>query len=206
MNENPTVFEQMTAGFAYRPDEECAQVHARATRLATQLQQQYLAGDESGCQDTLKELLGSMGRNSVFRPGAVFDYGVNTHVGEGCFFNFNCVFLDVAPIRFGNAVLVGTNVQFLTPTHPVNPVDRRAAWEGGLPITVEDNVWIGGGAILLPGVSIGENSIIGAGAVVSRDIPANSIAVGNPARVIKTISMDERPATGQYSAVALGIV
>lgn len=99
---------------------------------------------------------------------------MNTYIGDGSFFNFGCVFLDVCPIRIGSTVLVGNNVQFLTPTHPLNPVDRAAYWEGGEPITVEDNVWIGGGAIILGGVTIGKNSVIGAGTVVTKDVPANS--------------------------------
>lgn len=207
MSEPTRIFDRMTAGLAYKPDAECADIHYRAAELTEKLNAQYFARDPQ-MHETLQELLGSCGEGSVIRPRAVFDYGVNTHLGAGCFFNFNCVFLDVAPIRFGDGVLVGPNVQFLTPTHPVNPVDRKALWEGGLPITVGDNVWIGGGAILLPGVTVGENSIVGAGAVVSRDVPENSIVVGNPARVIKRISADERPTdpADQFSAAALGLV
>lgn len=206
MGNKMSVFEQMTAGMAYKPDEECADTHYRVMELAETFRLQYIKRDPQ-MAETLRSMVGSLGEGSMIRPNVSFDYGVNTHIGAGCFFNFNCVFLDVAPINFGDAVLVGSNVQFLTPTHPINPVDRRNAWEGGKPITVHDNVWIGGGAILLPGVTVGENSIIGAGAVVSRDIPANSIAVGNPARVIKTISADERPTdpADQFSATALGL-
>ena len=108
-------------------------------------------------------------------------------------------------MTFGKGVLAGPNCQFLTPTHPLNPVDRKNLWEGGLPITVEDNVWFGGGVTVLPGVTIGENSVIGAGAVVTRDIPANSVAVGNPAKVIKTIDPNERPASGQFNPAELGL-
>lgn len=207
MAENMSVFEQMTAGMAYKPDAECADAHHRVMALAETFRQQYIARDPQMVQ-TLSNMVGSLGDGSMIRPSVSFDYGVNTHIGAGCFFNFNCVFLDVAPITFGDGVLVGSNVQFLTPTHPINPVDRRNAWEGGKPVTVGDNVWIGGGAILLPGVTVGENSIIGAGAVVSRDIPANSIAVGNPARVIKTVSADERPTdpADQFSPAALGLL
>lgn len=207
MTEPTRIFDRMTAGLPYRPDEECAEIHYRTMSLVEQLDRQYLARDPK-MAETLRQLLGSCGEGSMIRPRAVFDYGINTHMGAGCFFNFNCVFLDVAPITFGDGVLVGTNVQFLTPTHPVNPVDRKALWEGGKPITVGDNVWIGGGAILLPGVTVGENSIIGAGAVVSRDVPANSVAVGNPACVIKTISADERPTdpADQFSAASLGLL
>lgn len=202
-----SVFEQMTAGFAYRPDEECARVHHRVGELVQEYTRQYYARDPRA-QETLAQMLGSLGEGSVMRPSVDFDYGVNTHVGAGCFFNFGCVFLDVAPIRFGDGVLVGPRVQFLTPTHPLNPVDRADLWEGGLPITVGDNVWIGGGAIILPGVTIGENAVVGAGAVVSKDVPANAVVVGNPARVIKTVSAEDRPSDPdhQYSPQALGLI
>lgn len=108
-------------------------------------------------------------------------------MGTGCFLNFNVVALDVAPIRLGDNVLIGPNVQLLTPTHSLDPERRRAGWEGGEPITVGDNVWIGGGAIICPGVSIGANSIVGAGAIVTKDVPANVVVAGNPARVIKQL-------------------
>ncbi len=201
-----TVFEQMTAGFPYRPDAECQAVHERVSDLVAQYTALYRAHDPQA-QQVLSQIVGSLGEGSVIRPSLDFDYGVNTHIGAGCFFNFGCVFLDVAPIRFGDGVLVGPRVQFLTPTHPINPTDRAALWEGGLPITIGSNVWIGGGAIICPGVTIGDNSVIGAGAVVTRDIPANTVAVGNPAKVIKTIDPQARPSDPkhQYSAQALGL-
>jgi len=108
-------------------------------------------------------------------------------MGTGCFLNFNVVALDVAPITLGDNVLIGPHVQLLTPTHSLDPERRRAGWEGGEPITVGDNVWIGGGAIICPGVSIGANSIVGAGAIVTKDVPANVVVAGNPARVIKQL-------------------
>lgn len=101
--------------------------------------------------------------------------------------NFNLTALDVTWIRIGRDCQIGPNVQLLTPTHPLEPEPRRAGWEAAAPITIEDNVWLGGGAIILAGVTIGENSIIGAGAVVTRDIPANVVAVGNPAKVIRNL-------------------
>jgi maltose O-acetyltransferase len=95
--------------------------------------------------------------------------------------------LDVAAITIGEDVQMGPNVQLLTPTHPVEPEPRRAKWEAAKPITIADNVWLGGGVIVLPGVTVGENTIVGAGAVVTGDLPANVVAVGNPARVIRTL-------------------
>ena len=115
------------------------------------------------------------------------DYGYQTHVGARTFINFGAVLLDVATIRIGDDVQVGPNVQFLTPTHPVEAEPRRAKWEAAEPISVGNNVWLGGGVIVGPGVSIGENTVVGAGAVVVRDLPANVVAVGNPARVLRSL-------------------
>jgi maltose O-acetyltransferase len=119
------------------------------------------------------------------------DYGENISFGARSFANYNLVALDVAPIRIGEDCQIGPNVQLLTPTHPVDPQPRRDKLEAARPITIGDNVWIGGGVIVCPGVTIGDNSVIGAGAVVTKDIPANVVAVGNPARVIRTIEDEE---------------
>jgi maltose O-acetyltransferase len=100
--------------------------------------------------------------------------------------------LDVAPIRIGAACQLATRVQLLTPTHPIDPEPRRAGWEAGEPITIGDNVWLGGGAIVCPGVTIGENTVVGAGAIVSRDLPAGVVAVGVPARVVREIGEADR--------------
>ena len=128
------------------------------------------------------------GGGTEIRPPLYCNYGSQTHVGARCFINFGAVLLDVAAIRIGDDVQVGPNVQFLTPTRPVEAEARRAKWEAAKPITVGDNVWLGGGVILCPGVSVGENTVVGAGAVVVRDLPANVIAVGNPARVVRSLS------------------
>ena len=134
----------------------------------------------------LRELLGSVGEGTEIRPPLYCDYGYQTHVGARTFINFGAVLLDVATIRIGDDVQVGPNVQFLTPTHPVAAEARRAKWEAARPISVGDNVWLGGGVIVCPGVSIRANTVVGAGAVVVRDLPANVVAVGNPARVIRS--------------------
>jgi maltose O-acetyltransferase len=115
------------------------------------------------------------------------DYGYQIHVGARTFINYGVVLLDVGTITIGEDVQVGPNVQFLTPTHPLDPETRRAKWEAAKPITIGNNVWLGGGVIILPGVSIGENTVVGAGAVVTKDLPANVVAVGNPARVIRQV-------------------
>ncbi|WP_193312792.1 sugar O-acetyltransferase [Georgenia subflava] len=133
----------------------------------------------------LEELLGSIGEGTEIRPPFYVDYGSQITIGARCFANFGLVALDVARITIGDDVQLGPNVQLLTPTHPVDPEPRRQKWEAAEPITIGDNVWLGGGAIVCPGVTIGESSVVGAGAVVTKDLPANVVAVGNPARVIR---------------------
>ena len=135
----------------------------------------------------LESMLKSFGEESEIRPPFYVDLGSNITIGARSFVNFGLTALDVAAITIGDDVLIGPHVQLLTPTHPIEPAPRRDKWEAAEPITIEDNVWIGGGAIVCPGVTIGENSVIGAGSVVTRDIPANVVAVGNPARVIRSI-------------------
>ena len=129
----------------------------------------------------------ALGEGVELRPPLYVDYGTNLVIGDRVFANFGLTALDVAHITIGNDVQIGPHVQLLTPTHPTDPVERRDKWEAASPIVIGDNVWLGGGAIVLAGVTIGENSIIGAGAVVTKDIPANVVAVGNPAKVIKNL-------------------
>jgi maltose O-acetyltransferase len=133
----------------------------------------------------LCELLGSIGEGVEIRPPFYCDYGSQIRIGARTFANFNFVALDVVSITIGEDVQIGPNVQLLTPTHPIEPEPRRAKIEAAKPITIGDNVWLGGGVIVCPGVSIGENTVVGAGAVVTRDLPADVIAVGNPARIIR---------------------
>ena len=138
----------------------------------------------------LRELLGSIGEGTEIRPPLYVDYGSHISIGARCFANFGLVALDVAPITIGDDVQIASNVQLLTPTHPVEPGPRRAKWEAAKPITIGDNVWLGGGAIVLAGVTIGENTVVGAGAVVPRDLPPNVVAVGNPARIVRQLDPD----------------
>ena len=131
----------------------------------------------------LRELLGEVGEGVVIRPPFYCDYGSQIAIGERTFVNYDCVLLDVAPIRIGAACQLATRVQLLTPTHPLDTEPRRAGWEAAEPITIGDNVWLGGGVIVCPGVTIGDDTVVGAGAVVTRDLPAGVLAVGVPARV-----------------------
>jgi maltose O-acetyltransferase len=135
----------------------------------------------------LEQLLGSVGEDTVIRPPFYVDYGRYLSIGARSFANYGFVALDVAPITIGDDVQIGPNVQLLTPTHPLDPGPRRDKWEAAEPITIGDNVWLGGGAIVLPGVTIGDNTVVGAGAVVTKDLPANVVAVGNPAKVVRSL-------------------
>lgn len=140
----------------------------------------------------LRELLGEVGEGVVVRPPFYCDYGSQIAIGAGTFVNFDCVLLDVAPIRIGAACQLATKVQLLTATHPVDPEPRQLGWEYAEPITVGDNVWLGGGAIVCPGVTIGSDTVVGAGSVVTRDLPAGVVAYGNPARARREIGEQDR--------------
>ncbi|MGM1063657.1 sugar O-acetyltransferase [Saccharothrix sp. Mg75] len=181
-----TMRERMLAGESYIADESLTADALRADDFMT-------AYNATGARDgelrhrLLAEHLGAVGEGVVIRPPLRVDYGWNIRVGAGTFANFGLVALDVAPIVIGADVQIGPNVQLLTPTHPVEPGPRRDKWEAAKPITVGDNAWLGGGAVVLPGVTIGENTVVGAGAVVTRDLPANVVAVGNPARVVREL-------------------
>lgn len=129
----------------------------------------------------LRELLAEVGEGSYVRPPFHCDYGYNISLGRGVFLNFNCVILDVVRVAIGDGTQIGPNVQILTADHPRDPAQRRAGLEFGRPVMIGANVWIGGGAIVLPGVTIGDDAIVGAGAVVTRDVPAGATVVGNPA-------------------------
>ncbi|MEV7426087.1 MULTISPECIES: sugar O-acetyltransferase [unclassified Streptomyces] len=135
----------------------------------------------------LAELLGSVGERVDIRPPFQCDYGTYISVGDGTFINFNAVFLDAAPISVGSDVQIGPNVQLLTPLHELAAERRRAGWERAAPVTIGDNVWLGGGVIVCPGVTIGENTVVGAGSVVTKDLPPGVLAVGNPARVVRSL-------------------
>lgn len=115
------------------------------------------------------------------------DYGYNITLGDSFYSNFNCTILDCAPVTIGSHVLLGPNVQIYTATHPLNPEERKKGLESALPVTIGSHVWIGGGAIITPGVTIGEGATIGAGSIVTHDIPARVIAAGNPCRIIRTL-------------------
>jgi maltose O-acetyltransferase len=135
----------------------------------------------------LAKLIQFSGR-ALIEPNFWMDYGYNISIGDNFYANHNLTILDVCEVRIGSNVFIGPNVLITGATHPLNPIERRST-ESGLPISIGNDVWIGGNAVVLPGITIGDNCTIGAGSVVTKDIPANSVAVGNPARVIKTLQV-----------------
>ena len=135
----------------------------------------------------LEQLLGRFGAGSQIRAPFQCDYGYLTEVGERTFINYGASILDCAKVTIGDEVQIATNVQLLTATHPLDAAVRRADWESAQPITIEDGVWLGGGVIVCPGVTIGENTVVGAGGVVVKDLPSGVLAVGNPARPIREL-------------------
>jgi maltose O-acetyltransferase len=132
----------------------------------------------------LAERLAGVGEGALVRPPFHCDYGFNISLGAGVFLNFGCVILDVAPVSIGADTRIGPAVQIYTADHPRDAEERRTGIESGRPVTIGSNVWIGGGAIILPGVRIGDNAIVGAGSVVTRDVPEGATVAGNPARVL----------------------
>ncbi|MCJ1674764.1 MULTISPECIES: sugar O-acetyltransferase [unclassified Rathayibacter] len=180
--------ERMLAGDLYIADDpESTRLAQRAARLADAYHRAALA-DEAAARPLLEELLGSLGEDAFVKPPLFVDYGENITIGPRTFVNYHLTALDVAAITIGADCQIGPNVQLLTPTHPVEPGPRRDKLEAARPITIGDNVWLGGGVIVCPGVSIGDDSVVGAGAVVTRDIPAGVVAVGTPARVIRSVT------------------
>jgi maltose O-acetyltransferase len=130
----------------------------------------------------LRDLLGSVGEGAVVRPPFFCDYGYNIRLGDGVFLNFNCVILDVVSVEIGDGTQIGPAVQIYAADHPRDPATRKSGAEFGRPVVVGKNVWIGGGAIILPGVTIGDDAVVGAGAVVTRDVASGITVIGNPAR------------------------
>ncbi|MFF9060254.1 sugar O-acetyltransferase [Streptomyces sp. NPDC014882] len=182
-----THLERMLAGDPYIADDpEIARRQQQAVRLATRYLAAY-AEDADAARPLLAELLGALGEEAHVRPPLHVDYGSNITIGARTFVNYNLTALDVAAITIGQDCQIGPNVQLLTPTHPLEPEPRRDKLEAARPITIGDNVWLGGGVIVLPGVTIGDNSVVGAGAVVTKDLPANVVAVGNPARPVRSL-------------------
>lgn len=189
MNQEMTERQKMAAGLDYFDrDPELAAMRNRARKLLRDFNRSdFLEGD--GPNPVLKELLGTMGDGVFIEMPFHCAYGVNLHLGENVYFNAGCAILDCADVRVGANSMFGPAVQIYTATHAFDPEERASGRETAQAITIGHHVWVGGGAILCPGVTIGDNAVIGAGSVVTRDIPANVVAVGNPCRVMRELEI-----------------
>lgn len=178
---------KMLAGELYRSiDPALVADTERAQRLVAQYN--ATSGEATEIRlALLHQLFGSLGDGTVIRPLFACDYGYNIRLGRNAFINFNCVFLDCASIEIGDNLQMGPAVQIYTATHPLEADLRRSGLEYARPVSIGHDVWIGGGAIILPGVTIGDRSVIGAGSVVVHDVPAAKVVAGNPARIIREL-------------------
>ena len=183
---------RMLRGELYRSiGDEIGAEQARTARLLESYNASGYAEHERRHR-LLHELLGEVGEDVIVRAPFYCDYGGHISIGAGSFVNFGCVMLDVAPVRIGAHCQIATGVHIVTATHPVDPEPRRRGWESAEPITLGDNVWLGSAAVVCPGVTIGADTVVGAGAVVTRDLPAGVVAAGVPARVLREIGEEDR--------------
>jgi len=184
--------EKMLAGQPYKSFEpELFEERQLAKDLNYQINQLHPFKLEERNQ-LLRKLLGRTGSQFHIEPPFYCDYGYNIAIGENFYSNYNCTILDCAPVTFGNNVLLAPNVSIYTAGHPIHYEPRNEAYEYAFPVTIGNNVWIGGNTVINPGISIGDNSVIGSGSVVTKNIPANVIAVGNPCKVIRDITDNDR--------------
>jgi maltose O-acetyltransferase len=183
----PTEKAKMLAGELYfANDPELDGERRRAQRLLAQYNAAS-ADDPAARLGLLRQLLGAIGDGADIQPRFACDYGYTIRIGCNAFINYNCVFLDCAAIEIGDDLQMGPAVQLYTAFHPLDRQTRAAGLELARPIRIGDGVWIGGGAIILPGVTIGDGSVVGAGSIVTRDVPPGSVAAGNPARIIRSL-------------------
>ena len=179
--------EKMIAGELYDPLDQQLVADRMRTRLLIKELNDSPEDQTEERMRILKELIPNVGEGLWLQPPFYCDYGYNMVVGEKVFFNFNCVVLDVAEVKIGSRTLFGPNVQIYTATHPIDPIERASGVEYAKPITIGEDVWVGGSAVICPGVTIGDRCVIGAGSVVTKDIPDDVFAAGNPCRVIRSI-------------------
>ncbi|WP_409290873.1 sugar O-acetyltransferase [Peribacillus sp. SCS-37] len=179
--------EKMLAGEYYKAwDPVLIEERARARRLTARFN---AAADAQSDERTslLKQLFGATGENIYIEPDFRCDYGSNIYAGENFYANFNCVILDVCEVRFGDNCLLAPGVHIYTAAHPIDAAERVSGLEYGRPVTIGSNVWLGGGCIINPGITIGDNAVVASGAVVTKDVPPNTVVGGNPARILKQL-------------------
>ena len=148
--------------------------------------------DFSGINSLVRELFGKADESTFLNPPFFCDYGSNIFVGKNCFINYNCTILDNGKVRMGNNCMLAPNVSIYTAGHALYPDSRNLGYEYGIDVTIGNNVWIGGNTVILPGINIGDNVVIGAGSVVTKDIPAWSFAAGNPCKIIRKITEEDK--------------
>ncbi|MDX6308056.1 MAG: maltose O-acetyltransferase [Nocardioidaceae bacterium] len=190
--------DNMAAGKWYITDESILELQ-RERQTLMELYNATAVADVVRRRELLVELMGEVGDDVEVRSPVYVDYGSNVTIGTWVFVNYGCQLADVARITIGDSVQIGPNVQLLTPTHPLEPGRRRDRWETAGPITVSDNVWLGAGVIVCAGVTIGRDTVVGAGSVVTRDLQSGVLALGSPARVVRSLAdpgtaEDEPPA------------
>lgn len=175
--------QKMISGLPYDPGDPELQADQTAARQWMARYNAAMGASPAERRDLLRQKMGEVGEGAIIRSPFHCDYGYNIRLGRGAFLNFNCIILDVCEVEIGDQTQIGPAVQILTADHPRDPAQRAEGVEFSKPVTIGRNVWIGGGAIILPGVTIGDDAVIGAGSVVTRDVPEGATAVGNPARV-----------------------
>jgi len=183
--------EKMLAGELYQAsDSELAKERLQARELLRQFNSSCPAEPENRVA-LLRKLVNKAGKNPWIEVPFYCDYGYNIQMGDDCFFNFNCVVVDVCSVTLGDSVLVGPAVQIYTGTHPLDAQTRGELWEYGKPISIGSDVWIGGGAIICPGVNLGDRVVVAAGAVVTKSFPSDVLIGGNPAKIIRYLGSKE---------------
>lgn len=185
--------ERMDAGLPYLAWEDGLEQERRETRRRLQIYNALAPEESARAAELLREILGSCGENACIEPPFRCDYGRNFTVGENFYANYNLVVLDVGKVSVGRDVRIGPNVGLYAAGHPLHPDPRRAGWEYGADIVIGDDVWIGGSACVLAGVSIGRGTVVAAGSVVNRDLPEGVLAAGNPCRALRPITKEDRP-------------
>jgi len=175
--------QKMISGLPYDPGDPELQADQTAAKQWMARYNAAMGASPADRRDLLRQKMGEVGEGAIIRPPFHCDYGYNIRLGRGVFMNFNCIVLDVCEVEIGDQTQIGPAVQILTADHPRDAAQRAEGVEFGKPVTIGRNVWIGGGAIILPGVTIGDDAVIGAGSVVTRDVPEGATAMGNPARM-----------------------
>ncbi|MFD2613878.1 sugar O-acetyltransferase [Paenibacillus gansuensis] len=189
MTDNRTPKEKMLQGDLYHAGDPVLLREREEARALTRAFNETLETEYDKRKTLLKQLFGSTGEELYAEPTFRCDYGYNIHLGNNFFANFDCVILDVCEVRIGENCFMAPGVHIYTATHPIHPAERNTGLEYGKPVRIGDNVWIGGRAVINPGVTIGNNVVVASGAVVTKDVPDNVIVGGNPARIIKEVQL-----------------